>query len=282
MPSEAISLALAASIYPPALAVVIALGRGAQVRLRVVLLVAGAFCTVLVTGLLMLLLFNEAGVTSGQARSAGSGLYIAAGVVLLWLSLRLRKPAPASSAKKSGPSRTDRYLQSTRLVFVLGVVLYVVPSPIYLALVKEIANANASTAQELLYLVQALLIMLWMIEIPMLMLLAFPARASRVLEDVNAWFVRNGRIAASVVAAVAGVISSGWRWLNCSEPAQLAGAPGAGSSWLSASSCSSVICSATAGWLEVMWRRPSASSSRSVSPRTIVPHSQTITRAISG
>lgn len=71
MPPEAISLALAASIYPPALAVVIALGRGAQVRLRVLLLVVAAFLTVLLTGLLMLLLFNEAAVTSrGAARSA--------------------------------------------------------------------------------------------------------------------------------------------------------------------------------------------------------------------
>ncbi len=205
MPPEAISLALAASIYPPALAVVIALGRGTQVRLRVLLLVVGAFFTVLLTGLLMLFLFNEAAVTSRQARSAGSGLYVAGGLVLLWLALRLRRPAPKRDATSAGPSRTDRYLESTRLVLVLGVVLYVIPSPIYLGLVKTIADADASTAQEVLYLVEALLIMLWMIEVPMLMLLAFPARASRVLEAVNAWFARNGRVAASVGAAVAGL-----------------------------------------------------------------------------
>jgi hypothetical protein len=39
---EAVSLALAASIYPPALAAVIALGRGVEVRLRVVLFVIAA------------------------------------------------------------------------------------------------------------------------------------------------------------------------------------------------------------------------------------------------
>jgi hypothetical protein len=39
MPPEAVSLALAASIYPPALTAVIALGRGVEVRLRVVLFV---------------------------------------------------------------------------------------------------------------------------------------------------------------------------------------------------------------------------------------------------
>lgn len=87
----------------------------------------------------------------------------------------------------------------------LGVVLYVFPSPIYVGLVKEIADTDASTAQEIRYLVQALLIMLWLIEIPMVMLIAFPARASHVLEVINEWFARHGRMAASGGAAVAGV-----------------------------------------------------------------------------
>ncbi len=205
MPSEAISLALAASIYPPALAAVIALGRGAQVRLRVVIFVVGAFCTVLLTGLLMLLLFKDAAVTSIQARSAGAGLYIAAGVILIWLALRLRKPATEGKKKSAGPSKTDRYLHSTRLVLVLGFVLYVIPSPIYLALVKAIADTNASAPQQVLYLVEALVIMLWLIEAPMVMLLAFPSRTTRALEGINAWFARNGRKVASILAASVGV-----------------------------------------------------------------------------
>ena len=35
MPTQALALALAASIYPPAVAAVIALGRGSEVRSRV-------------------------------------------------------------------------------------------------------------------------------------------------------------------------------------------------------------------------------------------------------
>ncbi len=204
MPSEAISLALAASIYPPALAAIIALGRGTQVRLRVLLLVVGAFFTVLVTGALMLLLFGEVGSSEKPARTIGSGLYILGGVALVWLAFRLRSREP-DPEKKSGPSKTDRYLESARLVLVLGVVLYVVPSPIYMGVVKAIADTNASTAQQLLYLVQALLIMLWMIEIPMILLLLFPARGSKILESINGWFARHGRMAAFVVALVAGV-----------------------------------------------------------------------------
>jgi hypothetical protein len=205
MPSEAISLALAASIYPPALAVVIALGRGTEVRLRVLLLVVGAFFAVLVTGSLMLLLFTEVGASSKPARTVSAGLYIAAGAALVWLALRLHNRDPDVPKKETGPSKTDRYLESARLVLVLGVVLYVVPSPIYVGVVKAIADTHASTAQQLVYLLEALLIMLWMIEIPMLLLLAFPARGSRVLEGINAWFARNGRVVAFLVAAGAGV-----------------------------------------------------------------------------
>jgi len=205
MPPEAVSLALAASIYPPALAAVIALGRGTQVRLRVLLLVVGAFVTVSLTGALMLLLFTEAGSSSQPTRTAGAGLYIAAGIALVWLAFRLRNRDPDAPKKDSGPSRTDRYLESARLVLLLGFVLYVIPSPIFMGVVKAIADTHASTGQQILYLLQALLIMLWMIEIPMLMLLLFPQRGARVLDAVNGWFARNGSVVAWVLSAAVGI-----------------------------------------------------------------------------
>jgi hypothetical protein len=76
---------------------------------------------------------------------------------------------------------------------VLGVVLYVVPSPIFAGGVKAIADTNASAGQELAYLAQMLLIMLWLIELPMLMLIAFPRYSAGALERVNAWFTTHGR-----------------------------------------------------------------------------------------
>lgn len=237
MPAEAISLALAASIYPPALAVVIALGRGVEVRLRVVLLVVAAYLTVLVTGILILLLFGQLGATSEQVRTPSAAVYVLGGLVLLWFAARLRGRAgrPASSAEAdgagasttsaaatsasatsasatspsamapaSGPSRTERYLASRRLVMLLAVILYVVPSPIYIGALKEIADTNASAATQLGYLVVTLLVMLWIIELPMLLLIAFPDRGVDALERVNAWFARHGRALGALAAAVAG------------------------------------------------------------------------------
>ncbi len=194
MPGQAVSLALAASIYPPALAALIALGRGEDVRLRVVLLVAAAYLTVLVTGTLMLFLFEELEVTGQQVRAPSAGLFIAAGLVLLLAAARLRRAAPHPAKPTARGSRIDRYLQSRLLVVALGVVLYVVPSPIFVGAVKAIADTNASTGQQLTYLVQMLLIMLWLIELPMLVTVAFPSRSVAALERINGWFAAHGRM----------------------------------------------------------------------------------------
>ncbi len=193
MPPEAVSLALAASIYPPALAAIIALGRGVEVRLRVVLFVIAAYCTVLVTGGLMLFLFDELDATREQVVAPSAGLYVAGGSVLLFVAARLRRAPQRTSPQHAAGSRIDRYLQSRWLVVVLGVILYVVPSPIFAAAVKAIADTNVSAGQELAYLAQMLVIMLWLIELPMLMLIAFPTRSEDALERVNAWFANHGR-----------------------------------------------------------------------------------------
>jgi hypothetical protein len=203
VPPEALSLALAASIYPPAVAAVIALGRGADVRLRVFLFAIAALFTVFVTGALILFLFADLGATGQQHRTPGAALDIAIGVVLIWVAARLRRKRP-QTPKQSGPSKTDRYLESRRLVLLLGVILYVLPSPIYVGAVKAIADAKLSTAQQLSYLAVIVIVMLWMIEVPMLMLLAFPQRSSNALEHINDWFAQHGRLLAVVAAAGAG------------------------------------------------------------------------------
>jgi hypothetical protein len=193
MPPEAVSLALAASIYPPALAAVITLGRGVEVRLRVVLFVIAAYCTVLLTGALMLFLFDELDATRKQVITPTAGLYVAGGSVLLFVATRLRRDPPRASRQHTGRSRIDRYLQSRWLVVVLGVILYAVPSPIFVGAVKAIADTNVSAGQKLAYLAQILLLMLWLIELPMLMLIAFPKHSVAALERVNAWFATHGR-----------------------------------------------------------------------------------------
>ncbi len=161
-------------------------------RLRVVLFVIAAYCTVFVTGGLMLFLFDELDATREQVITPTAWLYVAGGSVLLFVATRLRHAPRRSSPQHTGRSRIDRYLQSRWLVVVLGLVLYVVPSPIFAGAVKAIADTNVSAGQELAYLAQMLLLMLWLIELPMLMLIAFPRHSVGALERVNAWFATHG------------------------------------------------------------------------------------------
>jgi hypothetical protein len=197
-------LALAASIYPPAVAAVIALGRGAQVRSRVFAFVfASAFITY-ATGTLMLLVLDELGAAGSHHLTPSAGIDVALGAILILLAAYLHRTRPESSthlATPSRPSKIARYLESRRLAFVLGVTLYVLPSPIYIAAVKAIADAELSTRGELLTLVATVAVMLWLIELPMLV----PVRASSELERINAWFSQHGRLLAVVVFAGAGV-----------------------------------------------------------------------------
>ncbi|MGA8365666.1 MAG: GAP family protein [Solirubrobacteraceae bacterium] len=208
MPSQALALALAASIYPPAVAAVIALGRGAEVRSRVFAFVLAAGLVTYAVGALILYALVELGATGSHHLTPGAALDIALGVLLMLLALRLhrRRPDPAMAVSASAtPSKIERYLESRRLAFLLGIVLYVLPSPIYIGAVKAIADANLSTSGELAALVGVVAVMLWMVELPMLMLLVVPERAASTLERINLWFARNGRTLAILAAIVVGL-----------------------------------------------------------------------------
>jgi hypothetical protein len=208
MPSQALALALAASIYPPAVAAVIALGRGSDVRPRVFAFVLAAWLVTYAMGVLILYVLVELGTTGPHHLTPGAAVDVALGVLLILLAIRLRRkrPDPAVAAQpSSGPSKIERYLESRRLAFVLGITLYVLPSPIYIGAVKAIADANLSTDNELLALVAVVAVMLWLVELPMLMLLIVPDRAASTLESVNLWFARNGRSLGIIAAAAVGI-----------------------------------------------------------------------------
>jgi|HubBroStandDraft_3_1064219.scaffolds.fasta_scaffold38886_3 hypothetical protein len=192
MPPQTIALALGASIYPPAVAAVIALGRGSEVRSRVFVFVLAAASATYASGALTLLLLSGLGATGSRHRAPSATIDLALGVILILVAILLRRRW-RTPPKPGRDSKIERYLQSRRLAFVLGVVLYGLPSPVYLGAVKGIADAKLSTAGELLALAVTVVLMLWLIELPMLMLLTVPDRASSELERINAWFARHGR-----------------------------------------------------------------------------------------
>jgi hypothetical protein len=208
LPSQALAFAFAASIYPPAVAAVIALGHGQHLRSRVLAFVLAAFLATYAMGTVMLFLLEELGATTTTSRSASAAIELVLGVLLIALAVRLESKRPDLNADPEaprGPSKIDRYLQSRRLAFVLGITLYIIPSPIYIGAAKAIADANLSTSSELLDLAVTVAVMLWLIEVPMMLLLIAPGHAERALAETNRWFARNGRTVAIVASAAAGV-----------------------------------------------------------------------------
>ena len=215
MPAQALELALAASIYPPAVLAVIALGRGEQLKSRVFVFVLGALLITYALGVVMLLVLTELGATGPDHWAPSAAFDLVLGVALLGLAVHLRRkrpdpdPAdpvdPEDPAKPSEPSKIARYLESRRLAFVLGVTLYVLPSPIYIAAVKTLADAQLSKSAELLSLLVTVAVMLWLIELPMLMLLAFPDRAADQLERTNQWFTDHRRQLGVAISAGVGL-----------------------------------------------------------------------------
>ena len=207
MPGQVLALALAGSIYPPAIAAVIALGRGDHLRSRVLAFVLAALLVTLASGVLMILVLNEVGASGPRHRSPSAAIDLALGVLLIVVAvvLRRRGPRPGTAPRTSGASlKIERYLQSRRLAFVLGITLYVIPSPIYIGAVKEITDAQLSTSGEVLALAATVVVMLWLIEVPMLILLVAPDRGASGLARVNSWFAQHGRVVAIVACTAAG------------------------------------------------------------------------------
>lgn len=206
MPPQALALAFAASIYPPAVAAVIALGRGIGVRSRVLAFVGGAAITTYAVGALIMFVLVDLGATGSLSWTPSASIDLALGVLLVLLAVRLRRGrADRREGGSSGSSKIDRYLQSARLAFFLGITLYVLPSPIYIGAVKAIGDAKLSGSGELTALVAVVAVMLWMIELPALALIATPERASRALEAINRSFASHGRLLAELASAGAGV-----------------------------------------------------------------------------
>ena len=106
MPPQALELALAASIYPPAVVAVIALGRGAQLRSRVVVFVLGAVLITYALGVLMSLVLDRTRRDRPAPLDAGGAFDLALGVALIG-ACRLSAPQ-TSRGDRHGHSRHRR------------------------------------------------------------------------------------------------------------------------------------------------------------------------------
>jgi Sap, sulfolipid-1-addressing protein len=202
--AEYLLLAIASIFWPLLFAIVlVALTTLHPVRLLTSFLIAGLLTTITIGVAIVFTLADK----DTFARSSSTGrpaLYLLAGVLSIAAAryLARRPPAPA---KSGGDPRLERYIANTRLAFVAGVVLNILPGFFPLVALVDIAQTSYSPAAKVGLVAVFYVIMFASVEVPIVAYGFAPDRTAAVVGGFNAWLTRNGRRLAVWILVVVGV-----------------------------------------------------------------------------
>jgi hypothetical protein len=197
-------MALLAGLWPVGLAVILTyLDRAPPLRHAWAHL-AGAVVVEAIATVVVLVSLSTSGATPRQhtARSAGVtltlGLLALAFAVVVWRwrprKRTVRRPRPAAGPA-TGP----------RAAFLLGLLMWL-PSPVYLAALKKISDAGAGVVTTTISSAIALVLLLWILELPIALYLMSPVTAQPRLHAVSGWLSGHGRVLVAAVAAGLGLV----------------------------------------------------------------------------
>jgi len=190
---EALPLALAAAIYPPALLVLLLLTGGPRPRPLVGAYFAGAALVTFGVGLIGLAVADGARLTVQRSHQASAVAYFALGGLLLplavWAWRRGRRP-PRERAPGRLAEWSLRATSSRPWACVLGMLMYL-PSPLYLLAIKAVADSGDASASNVAAVLICALCVLLFVEVPLVALFIRPDAVSSGLRRVHGWLVRN-------------------------------------------------------------------------------------------
>ena len=202
MPVQAIPLALAASLYPLGIAALVLLTEAVRPWAKLAVFLAGAAACILFIGFAVVFALHGVGLELDSKEAARYGLRLAIGVVLMAAALVIARRSPRPHEQ---PSRVMRLARQGGLaaVFVAAVVLYVLPSPVYLAALQVVGTTKMDTAAMAVWVVIVVALVLITVEVPVLLFLLAPGWTVPRLHAVNAWLDRNGhRLPVAVVGLI--------------------------------------------------------------------------------
>jgi hypothetical protein len=197
---EALPLAFAAAVYPPALVVLLVLLRKPPVAARGLGYLGGAFAVTYLAGALILVVFGAAGVHERKHHNVSAGIDIAAGVALLVVAWLVNR-----GGKGDRPAKPEREAGGWMPAFALGFVMYT-PSLLWASAVKQVAAADLSTGGDALVLAVLALCVVSLVAVPVVAAIARPEATARRLERVNEIMGRHGRRIVVAILVIAGVL----------------------------------------------------------------------------
>jgi hypothetical protein len=173
---------------------------------------AGALMTSVTLGLVIVFALQDSGAVDTAKRTINPVLDIAAGAILLVISIVIgtgRRPRrkPKEPKTDKAPPRWQQELSkgSPRVTFVVGALL-TLPGFSYLGALSGIIKLNASTVATVLLVLMVNVIMLALIEVPLITFAVAPDWTPRAIERTKAWFARNAQMIVVRGTAVLGTL----------------------------------------------------------------------------
>lgn len=209
-------LALGSAAYPLLLAIVLVLLTAKNPPKLLLGYLIGGYAMSYAIGVAVLLLLDAIG--QGHQRSSSSklgpgvdlfvGVVAIVGAVLIERHRRARNRDPVARTPRvgSGNERIDRILDkgSIRWMIVLGICLSL-PSPFYLAALKDIALDTPGWSQRLVILVVFNIIIFLLVWIPLAAYLISPDGTRRAVDHLNRWLQANLLRVGVLIALALGV-----------------------------------------------------------------------------
>jgi hypothetical protein len=175
MPTEAIPLALLASIYPLGLAALILLFQGPKPALRTGAFILGAAACLVGVGAAVVYVERAGKLELSENHAPRYALRLALGVVLLIAAWAIARRPPKPSNPDRGQSRLMRAVNSAGAptMFAVGAAFYT-PSPAYLTALQVVGVSPISSEAALAWVFFLAALVLITVEIPYALFLLAP------------------------------------------------------------------------------------------------------------
>jgi hypothetical protein len=207
---QAIALALLASLSPTALLITAVYLGSAEPRRTALAYLAGATVMSLVTGVVILEILRNTGLSHPAEHGPRYGFRLGLGLLLLVAGavVARRRPGPDPSPAPGGRLAKMTARPAPFSAFLVGILLFA-PGVTFLAAVQVIATAQADVALTILAVILVVVINVLLVWLPIALYFLAPVKTGRGLTAFNGWLRAHGHTLAVSVLLVAGAVLVG-------------------------------------------------------------------------